>query len=178
MMSERITILKDFFFSKGHTVIRKDPSELGLDLKAAEFAAAGTPAQLRSAEMLKAILEAEEPAIFDGERIVATSTFTRIPSYFTDDEWKELKATHYLHESGTLSNIAFDYKTTLEKGLEARKSKVKARIRTADEEGKIFLESIIITIDAIQGFISKYECCARNKGDEELATVLSNIRTN
>lgn len=176
MMSERITVLKDYFFGKQHHFVRRRPESLGLDRLSVSFAEAKVPAVTRSALMFKAMLEAEQPVIFDGERIVATRTISSVPSYFTEGEWDEIRSKHYLHESGTISNISADYKGSLAAGLEGRRKEAAARIETADAEGKEFLEAVITSIEAMQAFIDRYADCADAKGDKALSQTLRKIR--
>ena len=177
MLTKRIEQLKDFFFDRHHHGVRRTPEELGLDRLCDRFAADKVPAQLRGAILFEEMTKAEKPVIFDGELIVATRTITRVPSYFTEAEWEEIKANHYIHENGFLSNISANYKDALAEGLEARKKRFEARMASADAEGKLFLESAVRSIAALQGLIAKYEACAREMGDAALAEVLASIRT-
>ncbi len=176
MLTERIEKLKDFFFDKGHHSVRRTPESLGLDKLCEKYAAEGVPAQMRAALLFEAMTSAEDPVIFEGEQIVATRTITRVPSYFTEEEWSELKANHYLHENGMLSNISPNFSDAIAEGLEQRKKRFTERMLTADEEGKLFLESAVRSIDALQKLIGRYEICAWEKGDAALAETLGRIR--
>ena len=176
MLTARIEKLKDFFFDKGHHGVRRTPESLGLDKLCEQYAAEGVPAQLRAALLFEAMTSAEKPVIFDGEQIVATRTITRVPSYFTEKEWAALKAHHYLHENGMLSNISPNFSDAIAEGLEQRKKRFTERMLTADEEGKLFLESAVRSIDALQKLIGRYEICAWEKGDAVMAETLGRIR--
>lgn len=176
MLTERIEVLKDFFFDHKHHGVRRTPESLGLDKLCENYAAEKIPAQTRAALLFEAMSAAEVPVIFDNEQIVATRTITRVPSYFTEQEWAQIKAAHYLHENGMLSNISPNFRDALSEGLEARKQRFIARMDTADEEGRLFLESAIRSIAALQGLIGKYEACARQMGNLVVADVLANIR--
>lgn len=177
MLTERIETLKDFFFDKGHHYVRRSPESLGLDKLCEQYSAQKVPAQLRAALLFEAMTKAETPVIFDGEQIVATRTITRVPSYFTEQEWAVLKQNHYLHENGMLSNISPNFRDALSEGLEARKQRFVSRMETADEEGRLFLESAVRSIEALQGLIGKYEVCAREMGNPVVADILSSIKT-
>ena len=177
MLTERIQTLKDFFFDHKHHGVRRTPESLGLDKLCEKNAADGVPAQMRAALLFEAMTAAEQPVIFDDEQIVATRTITKVPSYFTAEEWAQLKATHYLHENGMLSNISPNFRDALAEGLEARRQRFLDRMDTADEEGRLFLESAARSIAALQGLIGKYEACARQMGNLVVASVLANIRT-
>ena len=176
MLTARIEKLKDFFFDKGHHGVRRTPESLGLDKLCEKYAAEGVPTQLRAALLFEAMTSAEKPVIFDGEQIVATRTITRVPSYFTEEEWAALKAHHYLHENGMLSNISPNFRDALAEGLEGRKKRFTERMLTVDEEGKLYLESAVRSIGALQDLIGKYEVCAWEKGDVVLAETLGRIR--
>ena len=110
MLTERIEVLKDFFFDHKHHGVRRTPESLGLDKLCENYAAEKIPAQTRAALLFEAMSAAEVPVIFDNEQIVATRTITRVPSYFTEQEWAQIKAAHYLHENGMLSNISPNFR--------------------------------------------------------------------
>ena len=178
-MTERIEKLREQIRSGGHHGFRRTPESLGLDRKAEAFRAEGIHPQMRSALMLEALLEAENPVILDGERIVATRTLTRIPSVFTEEEWAGICAEHTLHERGTVSNISPDYDGILRDGLGKRKAQVEKRMQDASlsEDGRRFLVSAVRSIEAVQAFIGKYEDCAEKAGMDGVAKVLRTIRT-
>ena len=176
MLTARIERLKEFFFDGGHHRVRRTPESLGLDTLCEKYAAEGIPAQMRAAMLFEALTAAEEPVIFEGEQIVATRTVSKVPSYFTADEWAALKSRHYLHENGMLSNISPNLGDAIAEGLEARKQRFAVRMESADAEGRLFLESAVRSIEALQGLIARYEACAREMGDEALAEVLASVR--
>ena len=176
MLTARIERLKEFFFDGGHHRVRRTPESLGLDTLCEKYAAEGIPAQMRAAMLFEATTAAEEPVIFEGEQIVATRTVSKVPSYFTADEWAALKSRHYLHENGMLSNISPNLGDAIAEGLEARKQRFAVRMESADAEGRLFLESAVRSIEALQGLIARYEACAREMGDEALAEVLASVR--
>jgi len=176
-MIERIATLRAFIRAGGHHKFRHDPEEFGLDRLNETFHAEGIAPVERSARMLKALLNAEAPLIFEGEKIVATRTIKRIPSIFTEEEWAEIRAHHTLHERGTVSNISPDYEGILKDGLGKRKVEVNARLQdpALNDEQKQFLNAAVECIEAVQSFIIKYRDCARNAGMDDTAEVLSNI---
>ena len=117
-MNPRIENLRGYILRKEHHVLRRTPARLGLDNLNIGFAAAGMPPVRRSAEMLAALMRAEEPVILPGEKIVFTRTVTEVPEIFTPQEWDEIKASHYIHERGTVCNRSPDYETTIRLGLD------------------------------------------------------------
>ncbi|MBO4476389.1 MAG: pyruvate formate-lyase [Bacteroidales bacterium] len=179
-MIERIEVLKSFIWNRKHHGFRRTPESLGLDSLSEQFHAGDVAPVERSARMLKALLEAEEPIILEGETIVATRTITRIPSVFTEEEWAEIKKHHTLHERGTVSNISADYEGILRDGLGKRKAQVQARMQDKDltAEQKQFLQAAKESIEAVQAFIAKYRDCAERAGLKEVAADLEAIREN
>jgi len=177
MLTERITTLKDFFFDGHHHGVRRTPESLGLDKLCEQYAAEGIPAEKRAALLFAAMIENEEPVIFEGEQIVATRTITKVPSYFTEKEWADLKAKHYLHENGMLSNISANYGAILKEGLGVRRARIAARKATADADGLMFLESADSCLESLQKYIGKYERCAAAMGDKEMERTIHNVKT-
>ena len=108
-MNPRIENLRGYILRKEHHVLRRTPARLGLDNLNIGFAAAGMPPVRRSAEMLAALMRAEQPVILPGEKIVFTRTVTEVPEIFTPQEWDGIKASHYIHERGTVCNICLLY---------------------------------------------------------------------
>ena len=176
-MIERIKVLKDFIWNHRHHPLRRTPEQLGLESLCETFRAEDIVPVERSARMLKALLEAEEPVILEGETIVATRTITSIPSVFTEDEWNDIRARYTLHERGTLSNISADYEGILRDGLGLRKQQVEDRAKDASltQEQKDFLAAAKKCIEAVQDFILKYKDCALNAGLEQVAADLEHI---
>lgn len=72
---------------------------------------------------LKTVLEQEKPIILEGQKIVFLGTVTDVPGIFTDEEWAEIKAWHFIHQLGYLSNICADYEKVIRGGLEPIRQK-------------------------------------------------------
>lgn len=178
-MNERLDALRTYLLEKKHHAFVRTAEEAGIAGLNERFAREGTPDQMRSAMVFSEMMKNQDPVILPGEKIVFTRTIKDVPFIYTDKEWEGIKATHYIHERGTVSNISPDYETTIRLGLEARKDEVKARLAqgNAGEEGKIFLESVLKCIDSLQDLILRYEETAREIGAEDTAEVLSNVRT-
>ena len=175
MLTKRIENLKDFFFDGRHKSVRRTPESLGLDKLCEKFAKEGVPAQKRAALLFDAMMESEQPVIFEGELIVSTRTITRVPSYLTEGEWEELKKRHYFHENGMLSNISADYASILRDGLGKRRQDIAQRMASADDEGKEFLESADSCLSSLQKYITKYADCAGGMKDACLEQTIRNI---
>lgn len=178
-MNPRIENLRGYILRKEHHGLRRTPGALGLDGLNVRFAEAGMPPVRRSAEMLAALMRAEQPVILPGEKIVFTRTVGEVPEIFTPQEWEAIRATHYIHERGTVCNISPDYETTLREGLEARKNEVAARLADSSlgEDRRVFLESVLLCIEAVQELTGRYAAHARQAGQEDTAAVLEAVRT-
>lgn len=176
-MNDRIKRLRDFIFDKHHHSFRRSAEDAGLASMAEEMKAVGLSYQLRAAERLRRMLEAETPVFLPEERIVVTRTIKDIPSFYTEEEWNEIASTKYLHEKGDLCNISPNYEAMLRKGLGEILDDVTKRQKdvTLTEEQKEFLESEVICLKAIQSFIQKYADKAKQVFDKELAETLQNI---
>ena len=157
-MNPRIENLRGYILRKEHHVLRRTPARLGLDNLNIGFAAAGMPPVRRSAEMLAALMRAEQPVILPGEKIVFTRTVTEVPEIFTPQEWDGIKASHYIHERGTVCNISPDYETTIRLGLDARKAEIASRLAddSLGQEQRIFLGSVALCIEAVQELTGRY----------------------
>ena len=108
--------------------------------------------------------KAETPVILEGEKIVFIRTVKNIPDIFSEDEWKEIKEKHHIHELGYLSNLSPNYERVIKNGL------LKER-ENADEFGKR-------SIDAILELVKRYKEEAEKQGREDVVKVLENVPAN
>ena len=104
------------------------------------------------------ISKAETPVILENEQICFLRTIKNIPDIFTEDEWKEIKSKHYIHELGYLSNLSPDYENAISSGL------LKMR-ENADEYGKRVIDAIIDLSD-------RYKDEAKKQGRDDIVKVL------
>ena len=178
-MNQRLDALRSYLLDKKHHAFVKTAAEAGIADLNERFEREGTPDQMRSAIVFSEMMRCQEPVILPGEKIVFTRTVKDVPFIYTDKEWERIKATHYIHERGTVSNISPDYETTVRLGLGARRKEVEARLQDEglDEKGRTFLESVLMCIDALQDLIARYEKKAREEGESDTAEVLARIRT-
>ncbi len=176
-MNERLKRLREYIFDKRHHTLRQTAEDAGLAHMAEEMRAAGLSYQMRAAVRLKRLLEAETPVILPEERIVVTRTIKDIPSFYTEEEWNEIKRTKYLHEKGDLCNISPNYDAMLRKGLGSILEEVTQRQKDASltTEQREFLETEVICLKAIQDFILRYAEKAEAMKDVALAKTLRNI---
>ena len=177
-MNERIQNLKQYIVvDKKHHALRRDCATLGLHELAEDYRSIGLSAQERSGKMIVALMNAEVPVILPNEKIAFTRTLKNLPEYFTSDEWEAIKQEHFICEKGEVFNLSADYERILNEGLEARKTTAIELLDDATEEEKIFLNSVIDSVEALQDLIGRYADVAEDMGDLELAQVLRSVRT-
>lgn len=176
-MNERIQNLKQYIVvEKRHHALRRTGASLGLNELAEDFRSAGMSAQERAGKTIVATLNAEIPVILPNEKIVFTRTLKDIPEYFTQAEWDEIKANHFICEKGEVFNLSADYERILNEGLDARKATATKLLDGATDEEKIFLNSVIVSVEALQDLIDRYALEAEKLGEQDIAQVLRAIR--
>jgi formate C-acetyltransferase len=176
-MNERIQNLKQYIVvEKRHHALRRSGDSLGLNELAEDFRSAGMSAQERAGKTIVATLNAEIPVILPNEKIVFTRTLKDIPEYFTQAEWDEIKASHFICEKGEVFNLSADYERILNEGLDARKATATKLLDGATDEEKIFLNSVIVSVEALQDLIDRYALEAEKLGEQDIAQVLRAIR--
>lgn len=178
-MNQRIERLKDFISDKKHHCYRRTPESLGLDQLNQQFNAENLPALERSLKLFATLLDKEVPVILPGETIVLTRTITSIPDIFTKEEWEEIKAEHYIHELGAVSNLSADYEYALHTGFDHRKAEINARMErgglTPDEQH--YLNILLQYIALVQQFIGRYADYAEQQNEKQTATTLRTIQS-
>ena len=115
----------------------------------------------RMADRFERICNEENPVILDGEQIVFMRTVANLPEIFTETEWNDIKAKHYIHELGFMSNLSPNYYDTIATGLLAKRE-------NADIYGKRAIDNIIKLSD-------KYLEEARKQRREDLVDILTQI---
>ena len=174
-MTAALRRLYDMTLDQGR---RKNRAEMGPS-KAEAYARQGTEPVSRVAGSMVALLEAEEPAIWEGERICFARTRISRLEVFTDSEWAAIKARHFIHEQGRVCNISPDYATTIACGLEARRAEVSTRLLRAeiegDGEGRLFLSCLLEEIDAVVGLSDRYLAEAERIGRADIVDVLRRV---
>ena len=114
--------LKEYIIGKKHRMLRCAWEEN----LAEEFSAKGfTPAE-RMARRFERACKRERAIVFSGERICFLRTIKALPAIFTREEWAEIAKSHFIHESGFISNISPDYERILREGLLAQKQRADA----------------------------------------------------
>ena len=177
-MTEHIAKLKEFFIHwKAHHAYRQAPQDI--HALARQFAAEGASPLARSVRRHIAVLEAERPVVFEGERIAFMRTVTALPELFTPEEMAALKEKHWLHEQGEVCNINVDYTMLLSCGFDAKRAQLleMAAARDAAGEGEKadYLRAQESILAAIQRLADAYAQKAREMGNETVAKTLARV---
>ena len=156
-MTEIYNNLYNFIVSKKHHQYRHT-----VDWNLAEeYSKKGLSPIERMTDRFSRVCEEEKAVILEGEQIVFLRTVANLPDVFTEAEWKEIKAKHYIHELGYMSNLSHNYYDTISLGLLKKRE-------TADEYGKAVIDNIIMLSD-------KYLEEAKKQGREDLVEILTQV---
>ncbi len=147
----------DFFLSKKHHAYRRT---LEVNL-AATFAREKVAPIERMARRFELLCNEEKAVFFEDEQIVMMRTVSNLPSIFTDEEWDDIRAKHYIHELGFMSNVSPNYYDAIAVGLLKKRE-------TADEYGKRAIDNILKLSD-------KYLEEAKMKGRTDLVEVFTQV---
>ena len=104
--------LKEIIIQKRHIHHRKRIGEL-----APEFSALHLSDKERVVRRFEIMCQNETPVILPQQKIVLMRTVENLPDCFTQEEWDEIRTHHYIHETGSVSNLLPDYETVIRTGL-------------------------------------------------------------
>lgn len=107
------------------------------------------------------LCEREIPHFLSQEQIVMVRTVSNLPDCFTEEEWKEIRSHHFVHELGYVSNLSPNYAETIRTGLLSRKEGASAHQ--------------IRVIDALIGLCDRYREEAARCGREDLVEIFGQI---
>lgn len=151
--------LFEYIVEKKHLQFRKDFSE-GEDF-AQKCKDENLSPKERMTKRFELLCAAENAVILPNEKICFMRTVKKIPDCFTEEEWAQIKAEHYIHELGYMSNLSPDYEGVIADGLLKRR-------KTADEYGKRAIDAIIALSD-------RYREEALAQGREDIADTFSRV---
>lgn len=123
----------------------------------------------RNTLRLKLFLEYETPVILPDTKIQGLRTLIEFPDIYSDGEMEEIKKTHYVHEKGKVTNLAWDVYTVLSEGLEGRRK----RLENGKKQDPEFVECVNDTIDFTEAFADKYAQALKENGDTVHAEMIS-----
>ncbi|MEE1245174.1 MAG: pyruvate formate lyase family protein [Acutalibacteraceae bacterium] len=156
-MTSTFEKLYNFIVNKEHHKYRHT-----VDFKLSEeYSAKGISPIERMSDRFRRMCGEEKAVILEGEQIVFLRTVSNLPDIFTESEWAEIKAKHYIHELGYMSNLCPDYYDAISKGLLEKR-------KIADEYGKAAIDNIIMLSD-------KYLEEAKRQGREDLVEILTRV---
>lgn len=104
--------LREIILSRKHKIYRSQIDELSLEFKQQNLSDIE-----RVVRRFELICSKETPVILPQQQIVFMRTIANLPDCFTADEWEEIRRTHYIHETGYVSNLLPDYETIIQTGL-------------------------------------------------------------
>ncbi len=161
-MTARIQALKQLQWDRAHHVARRTlPADISLPYRNASMSDV-----MRCALRTRLALELETPYLMPGEIIAFTRTMPNLPFLYNEEEWHAIRAAHFIHESGNVSNLSPDYGKVIACGLLA----LRDRLSESEEHAAMRL-----SIDAILALTARYEAAAREAGDHVLADVLARV---
>lgn len=166
-MTKRIADLKAYLLEKKHHALRKgdvvDPSL---------FRRTGAADHTRTALRLQALLAAETPVLLPGERIALTRTVSAPGMIYDENEWAAIKARHYIHELGNVSNLSPDYGRLIGEGLLCQLEKID---KLETPEKREYYESMRLSIRAALDLFARYAAYARAEGRGDIARTFEKV---
>ena len=171
-MTERIIKLKNFFVDeKKHNQFRRS---VEYDKNIIDSIGKQKPHRAM-ANLLCAVLEMEEPLVFDFERFSFTRTVKNIP-YEALDPFLEGKK---IHEKGIINNICVDYSLLLSRGFDDAIAELERNSESflayGESEKSDYLTSCIIVLKAILDLCDKYREKAKEIGNDYVYRMLERI---
>jgi len=149
--------LLDFILAKKHHAFREDYTENLAEIYSAE----NLPPEERMADRFERLSRKQIPHILPGEQIVFIRTTKQIPDCFTEDEWKNIKSEHFIHELGYNSNLTPNFAKAIASGLVAMREKANKYQQR--------------TIDNIIALADRYRDEAIRVGRNDIAEVLTRV---
>lgn len=128
---------------------------------ASEYAEKKLPPIERMTDRFERLCREEQAVISPGEQIVFMRTVKALPPIFTEDEWADIRKTHYIHELGFMSNLSPNYYGTIAAGLLEKR-------KTADAYGQRMIDALIALAD-------QYREEAARQGRADVVQVLEQV---
>ena len=130
--------LYDFYIKdRSYREIYRKPFDRNI---AKEFSELGLSDEERVIRRFELLCEKEAAHIHSFEKIVMVRTNANIPECFTEEEWADRRAHHFIHENGYVSNLCPNYAKIIKNGL-------LAEYADANEYGKRAIKAIISVTD-------------------------------
>ena len=123
------------------------------------------PMMERVTRRLELFLEMEQPVWMAHTHIQGLRTIIEFPDVYAQGEMDEIKARHFVHEKGKVTNIACDYGTVLSEGLEGRRARLRKAIDQSDEAAMLFVTCTERTLNAVEHFVDRYASLYEEHGE-------------
>ena len=78
----------------------------------------------RHTRRLELFLDFETPVYLENSRVQGVRTIKSFPEIYQEGELDKIKKTHFVHEKGQVSNLAWDCAGIIAEGLEGRRKKL------------------------------------------------------
>ena len=161
-MTNRLKTLKQQQWDRMHHAARITlPGDMALPYRNAALSDV-----MRCAMRTKLALDMETPYLLPGEIIAFTRTVPGLPFLYDQQEWDTIRASHFIHELGNVSNLSPDYGKVIASGLLA----IRDKLGESEEHA-----AMRMSIDALLDLTKRYEAAARAAGDDALADVLAHV---
>lgn len=172
MLTERIEKLRDFTQQRQYKQYR---TFIGTDymriLKKLNY-----NLTQRNAYILGVMCRSEDPIVFKDEKIGFIRTKKNIPSYYNNKILKK----YYGKKKGRVfepfHNICPDYSILLNDGILSKKERAQELLKTTkNKDEKIFLNSVINSINSVLFLADRYRIAALSCGNNKLAELFSKV---
>ncbi len=170
-MNERVSAMRDQLRSRAYREHARD-----VDIGGA-FRDPGLSGARRSALRLRAMLAAERPVVFLGERISLLRTVRSVPELYSPEEKAAIRREHFTFSTGCVNNICSDYGRVIAEGFDALRQEAldSLRAHAGDPVAVDFLESVLITLDAAADLAARYGEEARRVGNRAVSALFARI---
>ncbi|MBE7015260.1 MAG: pyruvate formate-lyase [Ruminococcaceae bacterium] len=170
-MKERIQRQLDMIKSREHRKLRRDLTEAERAEVLSKINDRSLSYMERATVRLEMFLDMEKPVLLEDTRIQGMRTIIDFPDIYAEGEMEEIKKTHWVHERGKVTNLAWDYYTVLKEGLEGRR----ARLENGKKADPEYVAMTNRTIDAVEKFADKYADEMDRQGKSDDAATLRRI---
>ena len=125
----------------------------------------------RATNALKLFLQYETPIVLEDTLIQGIRTLISFPEIYADGELNEIKKTHYVHEKGKVTNVAWDVATVLKEGLEGRRK----RLLNGNKRDAEFVTCVQETINAVINYADRLSEALIKQGKINHGKMISKI---
>ena len=170
-MTDKIKRQLEFLEGRNHRAYRRNLNDAQWKAIEKEICNPALSYIERTTLRLKAFLEAETPIILEDTDIHGLRTIIDFPDIYSEGEMDEIKKTHYVHEKGKITNLAWDVENVLKDGLEGRRQ----RLHGGEKRDAKFYRCAEETIDISIAFADKYADALLEAGKSDTAEVYRRI---